>query len=156
MTPPDGDYREEEDEELQRSTNRVMAIGAVLLFAMVLVFPLYRWYEPASRTEARTEQQESLARSGEALWSLNCASCHGLNGEGGIGPALNSEQFLTSATDEQFQLLVSVGVPGTQMNGYSQDFGGPLTSEQIKALGIYVRSWEDTAPDRPDWRETQE
>ena len=90
------------------------------------------------------------------MWSLNCASCHGLNGEGGIGPALNSEQFLTSATDEQFQLLVSVGVPGTQMNAYSQDFGGPLTSEQIKALASYVRSWEDSAPDLPDWREVQE
>ena len=156
MTPPAGDYREEEDEELQRSTNRVMAIGAVLLFAMVLVFPLYRWYEPASRSDAREEQQESLARSGEALWSLNCASCHGLNGEGGIAPALNSEQFLTSSTDDQFQLLVSVGIPGTQMNAYSQDFGGPLTSEQIKALAIYVRSWEDTAPDRPDWQEPAE
>jgi len=151
-----GDYRSEDDDELQRSTNRVMAIGAVLLFAMVLVFPLYRWYEPTSRTDARAEQQSSLARSGEALWSLNCASCHGLNGEGGIGPALNSEQFLTSSTDDQFQLLVSVGVPGTQMSAYSQDFGGPLTSEQIKALSLYVRSWEETAPDRPDWREIEE
>ncbi len=155
MTPPAGDYRDD-DEELQRSTNRVMTFGAVLLFAMVLVFPLYRWYEPSSRTEARAEQQASLARSGEALWSLNCASCHGLRGEGGTAPALNSQQFLASVTDEQFQLLVSVGVPGTQMNAYSQDFGGPLTSEQIKALAIYVRSWEDNAPDRPDWRETEE
>jgi hypothetical protein len=41
------------------------------------------------------------------------------------------------------------------MSAYSQDHGGPLTSEQIKALAVYLRSWEATAPDRPDWREVE-
>ncbi|MFV0260209.1 MAG: c-type cytochrome [Acidimicrobiales bacterium] len=141
----------EVDDGLERSTNKVMAIGAVLMIALVLVFPLYRWVEPSNRDQARDDQLQSLAESGEQIWSFNCQSCHGLNGEGAIGPALNSQQFLTSATDEQIQLLVSVGVPGTQMGAYNQDHGGPLTSEQIKAVVIYIRSWEQTAPDRPDW-----
>ena len=145
--------RYEVDEELEQSTNSVMAVGAVLLLTMALVFPLYRWLEPTNREAAREEQLDSLAQTGEALWGFNCASCHGLSGEGGIGPALNSQQFLQAATNEQTQLLISVGVPGTQMGAYSQDFGGPLTSEQVKALGIYIRSWEGDAPDRPDWRD---
>jgi mono/diheme cytochrome c family protein len=141
------------DEELEASTNRVMLIGAVLLLLMAFVFPLYRWLEPTNREEAREAQLDSLAEAGEQLWSFNCASCHGLNGEGGVGPALNSEQFLQSATDAQTRQLIAVGVPGSQMGAYSQDFGGPLTSEQIKALATYIRSWEGDAPDRPDWRD---
>ncbi len=150
---PAGHY--DVDDELEESTNRVMAIGAFLLIAMALVFPLYRWFEPDNREEARETHLASLAESGQTLWGFNCSSCHGLNGEGGVGPALNSMQFLQSSTDEQTELLIAVGVPGSQMSAYSQDFAGPLTSEQIKALAVYIRSWEDDAPDRPDWRDGQ-
>lgn len=146
-------YDYQQDEELESSTNRVMMWGGILMFLMVLVFPLYRFFEPAAREEARETQLESLVSQGEGIWSLNCASCHGVNGEGGIGPALNSEQFLQAATNEQAARLIAVGVPGTQMNAYSLDFGGPLTTEQIKAVTEFMRSWEPTAPDRPDWRE---
>lgn len=142
----------ETDPELEASTNKVMMIGAGLMLLGALTFPLYRFVEPANRDEARETQLESLATTGEELYNLNCSSCHGLSGEGGIGPALNSQQFLQSATDDQIELLVSVGIPGSQMSAYSQDFSGPLTSEQIKALRVFMRSWEDTAPDNPEWR----
>ena len=142
----------EVDDELEASTNRVMVFGAVLLVAMAAAFPFYRSFEPANREEARQTNLDSLAESGESLWGFNCASCHGLNGEGGIGPALNSQQFLQSGSDDQISLLVAVGVPGSLMSAYSQDFAGPLTSEQIRAVTIYMRSWEETAPDLPDWR----
>jgi mono/diheme cytochrome c family protein len=144
-------YRNE-DEELEHSTNRVMFVGAGLLVVMAAIFPFYRWTEPVNREAAYDEHLASLAESGESLWGFNCESCHGLAGEGGIGPALNSKQFLQKATDEQTRLLVSVGIPGSQMGAYSQDFGGPLTSEQIKALSVFIRSWEPDAPDNPDWR----
>jgi len=140
------------DEELERSTNKLMAIGFALMLALVLIFPLYRVVEPASREDERESQLQALAASGEQTWSVTCASCHGLNGEGGIGPALNSQQFLSSATNAQVELLVSVGIPGTQMAAFSQDHAGPLTSEQIKAVVTYIRSWEKDAPDNPDWR----
>jgi mono/diheme cytochrome c family protein len=140
------------DEELETSTNRVMVIGAILLVAMAAIFPLYRLVEPTNREESRLQHLDSLAGSGEQLWSINCDSCHGLNGEGGIGPALNSKQFLQAANDEQVETFIAVGVPGSLMNGYSQDFAGPFTSEQIRAVTIYIRTWEDDAPDREDWR----
>jgi mono/diheme cytochrome c family protein len=143
----------EMDEQLEAETNRVMQYGAVLLIALAAVFPLYRWIEPSSREDARVAHLDSLAESGEGLWGLNCSSCHGADGEGSVaGPALNSQQFLTAAGDDQIQTFVAVGVPGTQMSAYSQDFAGPLTSEQIKAISVFLRSWEEDAPDRPDWR----
>lgn len=140
------------DEDLDRSTNKVMMWGAVLMLAMAAVFPLYRWFEPANREQSRELVLTSLEEEGEGIWSLNCSSCHGLNGEGAIGPALNSQQFLQSATNTQMQTLIAVGVPGSQMSAYSQDHGGPLTSEQIKAVSLFIRSWESDAPDNPDWR----
>ena len=146
-------YEYQTDDEVEASTNKWMAAGAVLLILMALVFPFYRWYEPDARDEARDEQLAGLAEKGEGVWEFNCASCHGLNGEGGIGPALNSEQYLQSASDDQTRGLVAVGIPGSQMSAYSLDYGGPLTSEQIKAVTTFIRSWEPDAPDVPDWRD---
>ena len=141
------------DPELEESTNRWMMWGFVVMVLMALIFPIYRFYEPSNRDEARAEQQAFLAEQGESIYSTNCASCHGIDGEGGIGPALNSEQFLTSSTDEQTTALIAVGVPGSQMAAYSLDFGGSLTSEQIEAIATFLRSWEETAPDVPNWRD---
>ncbi len=141
------------DPELEESTNRWMLWGVVLMALMVLVFPIYRFYEPANREGARETHLASLAEQGSAIYALNCASCHGGDGEGGIGPALNSKQFLEDAADPQIEALIAVGVPGSQMSAYSLDFGGPLTSEQITAITTYLRSLEETAPDRPDWRD---
>lgn len=141
------------DPQLEQSTNRWMLWGFGLMIAMVVIFPVYRFYEPANREDARDAQTSSLAEQGAAIYSLDCASCHGAEGEGGVGPALNSQQFLTGADDDQISAIIAVGVPGSQMAAYSLDFGGVLTSEQIRALTTYLRSLEETAPDRPDWRE---
>jgi mono/diheme cytochrome c family protein len=146
-------YKYQTDGELDRSTNRVMALGGVLMLLMVLAFPFYRLYEPNAREAARETHIESLVSQGSSIWEFNCSSCHGVNGEGVTAPALNSQQFLQSATNEQIEGLVAVGVPGTQMSAYSLDFGGPLTLEQIKAVVTFIRSWEPDAPDREDWRE---
>ncbi|MCZ7631644.1 MAG: hypothetical protein M5U19_22435 [Microthrixaceae bacterium] len=52
------------DPEVDRSTNRVMAWGVVLLALMVLVFPLYLKVEPSNREESRDENLDSLATEG--------------------------------------------------------------------------------------------
>ena len=133
--------------------NRVMSWGASLLLLLAAVFPLYRWIEPSNRDTARETQLASLAEQGEREYSISCSSCHGLSGEGVTGPALNSKEFLQAATNDQIELLIAVGVPGSDMSAYSQDFAGPLTSEQIRSIAIYLRTLEETAPDRPDWRD---
>ena len=145
-------YQYSTDERLDRSTNKWMAAGVGLLFLMAAVFPFYRWYEPEARAESRDAQEAALAEEGERVWQLNCSSCHGAMGEGATAPALNSTQFLQSASDDQTQTLIAVGIPGSGMSAYSLDFGGTLTSEQIKSVATYIRSWEPDAPDNPDWR----
>lgn len=143
---------QDRDAELERSTNRWIGVGIGLTALFALMFPIYRWYEPAGRAEARAELEASLAAQGADLYQSSCASCHGVQGQGVDAPALNSRQFLEAADDEQISSLIAHGVPGTEMSAYSLDFGGFLTSEQIEALTTYLRSLEADAPDRPDWR----
>ena len=141
------------DEALEESTNKWMMWGIGLMVAMALIFPLYRFYEPSNREADREAQLGFLAEQGAELFSSNCTSCHGVDGSGGIGPALNSQQFLEAASDEQISALIAVGVPGSQMSAYSLDFGGSLTLEQIEAITTYLRGLEETAPDFPEWRD---
>jgi cbb3-type cytochrome c oxidase subunit III len=140
------------DRELDASTNRWMAAGAILFFVLAVAFPLYRIVEPTSRAEGLADRMEHLAGLGEELFDTQCAQCHGIQGRGGLAPALRSEQFLADATDTQIRQLVAVGIPGSQMSAYASELGGPLTDEQIEAVVVYLRSLEDGAPDLADWR----
>jgi mono/diheme cytochrome c family protein len=141
------------DDELEKSTNRWIVAGIVLTALFALMFPVFRLYEPSGRESARAGLAASLVAQGSDIFQANCASCHGVNGQGVDAPALNSQQFLGSAADEQIVSLVSHGIPGTEMSAYSLDFGGFLTSQQIKAVASFVRAFEPNAPDRPDWRD---
>jgi hypothetical protein len=38
------------------------------------------------------------------------------------------------------------------MPAWWNEYGGPLTDQQIAEVVAYIRSWEKTAPSCPDWR----
>ncbi len=141
-----------DDPELEASTNRWMTWGSVLLFLFVLAFPLYRVMQPARLAAAQAALDAELADQGAQIYASNCAQCHGIEGGGGIGPALNSKDFLASVSDEQIEQLVATGIPGSLMVAYGLDFGGPLTQAQIRAVVKYLRSFEEVAPEFPEWR----
>ena len=148
MTPPP--YRE--DPELEASTNRLMRLGVLLLFVLALAFPIYRLLEPGRRASANETYQTGLAAQGEAVYRDNCSQCHGIEADGGLGPALNAQQFLGGVDDRQIADLTATGIPGTLMAPYAADFGGSLTQAQIGATVAYLRSFEEEAPDLPEWR----
>jgi mono/diheme cytochrome c family protein len=126
--------------------------GVIVLLLLVIAFPLYKAVESTRRSSALASEQAALISSGRQLWGLNCASCHGTNGQGVDAPALNSKEFLQGVTDQQVHGIVAGGVPGTAMPAWWNEYGGPLTDQQIEAIVTYIRSWTKTAPSRPDWR----
>ena len=83
---------------------------------------------------------------------MNCATCHGVNGEGVSAPALNSQEFLTSTTDDQMDDIIKHGVQGSTMPAWWSESGGSLSDQQIRNIIAYVRSWEPTAPSCPTWQ----
>jgi mono/diheme cytochrome c family protein len=138
--------------ELEESTRRWIYAGLILLGLFIAVFPIYRWYEPAQRAEAREDQLSFLAAQGGELFEGECSSCHGVEGRGGIAPAVGSRNFLESVDDSQIEQLVAVGIPGTEMVSYSIDYGGPMTSEEIDALTVYLRSLEEDSESNQFWQ----
>ncbi len=145
------DGKETKAARLEASTRRWRWAGLILMGLFVLVFPIFRFYEPAQRADARASQTEFLAAQGSELFEGNCASCHGPEGVGAIAPALGSKEFLESVDDFQISSLIALGSPGSEMVAYSNDFGGPMTSSQIAAITTYLRSLEEDAESNPNW-----
>ncbi len=78
---------------------------------------------------------DPVLAQGQQIYTARCASCHGVAGGGGIGPALAgrmTERFPNVA--DQTALLVN-GVQGTSMRA----FGDVLTAEEIDAVVRYTR-----------------
>ena len=145
--------REFEPAWLELSLDRYLAWGLGFMFVLIVAFPIYRLREASLRSDAKIEQQTNYIVSGGASFEQNCSTCHGAAGSGGsTAPTLASKQFLTTTSDQQIEMLVAGGVSGSSMTAWSQDFGGPLTSEQIRELVTFLRSLEPDAPSIPDWR----
>lgn len=140
------------DHELEASTRKWMVAGLILMGLFVLAFPIFRFYEPAQRADARESQLGFFATEGAELFDTSCAECHGPAGSGAIAPAIGSKEFLESVDDDQIRQLTALGVPGTEMVAYSNDFGGPMTSSEIASITTYLRSLEEDAPSLPGWR----
>jgi len=141
-----------DDPVLERSLRRWQRSGVFVVFLLLLAFPVYRWTEAGRRMESLAARRAALIDTGHDLWGLSCASCHGLQGQGVDAPALNSKEFYEGTTDEQIHHLIAAGIPGTEMPTWWNEMGGPLTDDQIQALVAFIRSWEPSAPSRPDWR----
>jgi len=76
----------------------------------------------------------------DALFSHNCAGCHGPNGRGGAALALNDPVYLAIADDATLRRISSNGIPGTSMAPFAQSAGGMLTAKQIELIVSGIRS----------------
>jgi mono/diheme cytochrome c family protein/thioredoxin-like negative regulator of GroEL len=72
----------------------------------------------------------SETASGEGLYAANCAACHGVNGEGGSGPALEGNG--RAADVANVQNIIAYG------RGLMPGFSATLTPEQIEVLTQFV------------------
>jgi len=141
-----------DDPVVVRQSLRWRWVGTFMILLLVVAFPVYKAVESSRRADAVRSQEVALISSGEQLWAINCAACHGVNGQGVSAPALNSQEFFEGTSDEQIAGIVRGGVPGTPMPAWWNEYGGPLTDQQIAEVVAYIRSWEPTAPSCPDWR----
>jgi putative heme-binding domain-containing protein len=72
--------------------------------------------------------------SGESLFRIHCAPCHGLDGSGGRGPNLATRRLARAPDDTDLSKVIMLGIPGTQMPGTR------MTSAENLQLVAYVRS----------------
>jgi cytochrome c oxidase subunit II len=82
---------------------------------------------------------------GRVEWEAACAKCHGLNGEGDIGPTIARNPILTDfATLDE--LVRRDGQDLDTNEGYMPPVGQGWSDEQLRALIAYVESNEELAP----------
>ena len=73
----------------------------------------------------------ALIREGGPIYRSNCVPCHGQQAEGGAGPALTANTFLSSASAVANQV--------TNGGNYMPAFG-QLSDRQIAAVATYIRN----------------
>ena len=75
-----------------------------------------------------------------ALYSANCAGCHGENGRGGAAIALADPVYLALGDDRSLRNVIANGVHGTAMPAFAESAGGLLTSQQIDVIVQQIRA----------------
>lgn len=78
-----------------------------------------------------------LAAEGKKLYVYHCASCHGTDGEGGKGLALNRQSFLVLASDSYIARSILNGRP-TRGCPPRKD----LSKEEITLIASFIKSWQ--------------
>lgn len=69
---------------------------------------------------------------GKVFYKASCASCHGPDASGGLGPTLRSER----RTDTAIAQIITKGIKGTPMPAFGNKYQDP----QVQSLVAYIRS----------------
>ncbi|MBA2555954.1 MAG: c-type cytochrome [Chloroflexi bacterium] len=155
---------EERAAGIVRQSGNARSVAFLATLVIVLFVPLYWFYDlgfpgvaGTSRLENEVQAQlvTDVAR-GHELYLANCARCHGENGEGGIGPALNDQAKLYNAITEDGQagnghlntryleLVLNVGGryvcgdPESVMPVWLNENGGPLNYREIEEIVRFI------------------
>jgi mono/diheme cytochrome c family protein/plastocyanin len=146
--------------QIVRSSSNARWIGFLTIIVVVLFITIYWFYElggPLGVTQPRldmeTEAQQVVAvERGYNVFEANCSRCHGVNGEGGIGPVLNRQDKLFAHLNENYLRTVLTaggryvcGNPDSLMPVWSNEANppGPLNYRQIDELIAFLRATND-------------
>jgi cytochrome c oxidase subunit II len=91
-----------------------------------------RWVEENAATQASE-------RLGEETWVAACAKCHGLEGEGDVGPPIAGNSTLLNRRSLR-DLVVLEGQNTPNFPGYMPVVGRGWVSVQLDSLMAYIRS----------------
>ena len=92
-----------------------------------------RWPAGAAAAVSFAITPEAVA-AGEAVYSQNCAMCHGVELEGGIGTPLNDAEWIHGSDAETVIRIITEGVPEKGM----LTWGPILGPEKINQVAAYV------------------
>lgn len=150
-------------------TKIVLGILSVLIsFGGLLAQQLM---EPARMAAQGDSWKGRTIEKGAEIFTNNCVGCHGVNGEGGVGPALNSKHFFTQRIKEvdfpgtlhdYIALTVAAGRPvksratfAKNMPTWGRRYGGQLRDDQVEQVTQFVLNWQSTAvlqtPEQDSW-----
>ena len=147
-----------DDDELEtRLLDRSLGWSLVTLTAISLILPMYWLMEPARQENAAIDWVSRFETKGGRAFEEACSGCHGPGGVGGVAaftivdpdgqfvaqvgwkaPALTT--VLSRFTEEEVHHILDYGRPGTPMPAWGLPGGGPLTTQQVEQLVVFLRS----------------
>ncbi|MFQ5429530.1 MAG: c-type cytochrome, partial [Phycisphaerae bacterium] len=81
---------------------------------------------------------EDALKEGGELYAARCATCHGADGEGAMGPSLNNDAFLSVVDDDYLYDAIVLGRPGTAMPSWKH-----LAAPDVANLIRFIRQWNE-------------
>lgn len=83
--------------------------------------------------------------SGKEVYMTHCMPCHGVHGEGTVGPNMTDEYWVHGGTMKDIVNTINVGVPAKGMISWKP----VLNPLQIKQVSSYILSLQGTNPPNP-------
>jgi len=147
-------------------------LGTILFVVTMMITSFVLVNEPARMVQYEAGFKGRSIEAGAALFETNCVRCHGQQGQGieGVGPAL----FARDLFDKDNGRLKEIGWAGTvkdyvraaiaggrprasatfatypnRMPTWSQEFGGPMRTDQVENVVDFVMNWEAEAMTQP-------
>jgi putative heme-binding domain-containing protein len=90
--------------------------------------------EPVAAQEHAGQYTQAEIELGSRLYGVNCALCHGPNGDSVPTVDLRSGKFRKAVSDEDLGRLITTGVPGTAMPPHK------FQSAELTGIIAYVRT----------------
>ena len=108
-------------------------------------FVIWVWVAslPAQQNVRNPHTTPEDIAAGAKTFRSHCAVCHGLYGEGGLGPSLAGGRFYHGSSDADLLHNISEGIPGTEM---SANF---FKEDRIWQIIAYIRSLNGVADRSP-------
>lgn len=126
--------------------DKQLLIGLVITVLLLASFSFLMFGEETRMVEFTEQHEKESLQRGQELFLENCMSCHGANGEGLVGPALNDKTLLEEASDGVLLATIQIGRPNTTMPAWGQAYGGALTDKDIYDIVNFIRAFEEAAP----------
>ncbi len=100
-----------------------------------------------TNVEMLTDQAELLA--GQEMFTQNCSACHGMEGQGGIGPNMVDDYWIHGGDVKDVFSIIKYGVPAKGMIAWENQF----SPEQMQQLASFILTLRGTDP--PNQKEPQ-
>jgi cytochrome c oxidase cbb3-type subunit III len=85
----------------------------------------------------------SRLASGEKIYTDNCVACHGVYGEGGVGPNFADQYWVHGGTVNDLFRTIKYGVPSKGMISWKNQ----LSPAQMQDVASYILTFQGTTPE---------
>jgi mono/diheme cytochrome c family protein len=137
--------------------DRALVWSLVTLTVVSMILPVYWLMEPTRQENAIVDWVQRFEKRGARNFEDACSSCHGPGGVGGVAAftLVDAEGAFVAQVDWKAPALTTVlsrfdeaevwhildyGRPGTPMPAWGLPGGGPMTTQQVEQLIVYLRS----------------